>query len=99
MAEFFVEITPTLDMERPKVLIGLKRDISTASDVDIEKYSNLQQLKEALVKLGVRRAEVESELKRIYASLKRDVLAGERAYFPVDITEEQAKHFGWKGEP
>ncbi len=93
---FFIEVTPT-DPERPQILIGLKRDTSTASYVT--RYSNLQELKEALVQLGIPRSEVESELTRIYAPVEGDVLTGEPAYFPIDLTEEQAKHFGWDGEP
>jgi hypothetical protein len=94
MADFFVEVL-TSDPERPKVMIRLGNDMTTASDV--KKYKSLQELKEALMRLGVPVDEVKDKLKD---RVQEDPLAGEPAcFFARNISEELAKDFGWEGNP
>jgi hypothetical protein len=95
--KFFIEISATSDAQKPTVIIGLAADNSTQTEVT--KYQNLQQLTEALVKLGVGRGTVESDFDRIYtayARVENVALAGEPACYTPNITIAQAKDFGWE---
>ena len=96
-ADFFIEISATSDAQRPKVTIGLAVDNSTRTEVT--KYQNLQQLTEALVKLGADRRTVENDFGRIYtayAPVEGVALAGESACYWLSMTISQARDFGWK---
>lgn len=96
-ADFFIEISATSDAQKPKVTIRLYADTSTQTEVT--KYQNLQQLTEALVKLGEDRRTVESDLERIYiayAPVEDVPEAGETARYTRKITFAQARDFGWE---
>ena len=93
MADFRIVVTIPSDLE--KVMIYLENDMTTASDV--KKYKSLQELKEALMRLGVPVDEVKDKLKDRF---QEDPLAGEPAcFFARNISEELAKDFGWEGNP
>lgn len=96
-ADFFIEISATSAAQKPKVTIWLAADNSTQTEVT--KYQNLQQLTEALVKLGVDRRTVGNDLERIYnprAPVEGDSMTGEPACFPLSITIAQARDFDWE---
>jgi superfamily I DNA and RNA helicase len=96
-ADFSIEISATSDQQKPKVTIWLAADNSMQTEVT--KYRNLQQLTEALVKLGEDRRSVENDLKRIntaYASVEGVAMAGEPAGYTPNITIAQARDFGWE---
>ena len=96
-ADFFIEIRATSNPQKPEVAIRLADDTSTG--IEVTKYQNLQQLTEALVKLGVDRRTVGKDLERIYnppAPVEGDPMAGVPPCYPLSITIAQAKDFGWE---
>ena len=96
-ADYFIEISATSDAQKPKVTIWPAADNSTQTEVT--KYQSLQQLIEALVKLGVDRRTVGTDLERIYnppAPVEGDPMAGVPPCYPLSITIAQAKDFGWE---
>jgi hypothetical protein len=96
-ADSFIEISATSDAQKPTVIIGVAADNSTQTEVT--KYQDLQQLTEALVKLGEDRRTVGNDLERIYtsyATVEGVAMAGESACYRPNITIAQARDFGWK---
>ena len=96
-ADFFIEIRATSNPQKPEVAIRLADDTSTG--IEVTKYQNLQQLTEALVKLGVDPRTVKKDLERIYnppAPVEGDPMAGVPPCYPLSITIAQAKDFGWE---
>jgi hypothetical protein len=96
-AKYFIEIFAIPDEQKPKVTMRLYSDTSVHREVT--KYQNLQQLTEALVKLGVDRRTVGVDLERIYnprAPVEGDP-GGETACYTLSITIAQARDFGWEG--
>ena len=89
MAKFVVFLTPTSNPDKPEVRISPKDDLSGMSSVD--RYENLHQLRDALVLLGKLTQEIEHELGKLTSQEEVTLL--------FDITEEQAKAFGWAGNP
>jgi hypothetical protein len=90
MARFMVSITPSSNPERPEVTICPQEDVSGQCGVD--RYMTLDQLMAALLSLGVPEQEIEGDV-------RRKVCSGEVWTRIVDVTEEQAKSFGWEGNP
>jgi len=96
-AKFFIEISATSDAQKPKVTIWLAADNSTQTEVT--KYQSLQQLTEALVKLGVDRRTVGTDLERIYnpsAPVEGHAMDGEPPCYTLTLTTAQARDFGWE---
>jgi hypothetical protein len=96
-ADYFIEISATSDAQKPKVTIWLAEDISTQREVT--RYQNLQQLTEALLKLGVDRRTVRIDLERIYnprAPVEGDAMDGEPACYTLSLTVAQVRDFGWE---
>ena len=94
-ADFFIEIRATSNPQKPEVAIRLADDTSTG--IEVTKYQNLQQLTEALVKLGVDRRTVGKDLERVYnppAPVEGDPMAGEPPSYSLKITIAQARDFG-----
>ena len=89
-ADSFIEISATSDEQKPKVTIWLA---DTSTQTDVTKYRNLQQLTEALVKLGEDRRTVENDFERINTGVP---MAGEPACYRRNITIAQARDFGWE---
>ena len=90
MARFMVSITPGSNPERPEVTICHQEDMSGQCGID--RYMTIDQLMAAFLSLGVPGQEVEGDV-------RRKVRAGEVWTRIVDVTEEQAKSFGWEGNP
>jgi hypothetical protein len=93
-ANFFIEISATPDTQKPTIIIGPAADNSAQSEAT--KHQNLKQLTEALVKSGADRRTVENDLKRIYAPIEGDPMAGESACYTLSLTIAQARDFGWQ---
>jgi hypothetical protein len=96
-ADFFIEISASSDAQKPKVTFRIAADSSTQTAVT--NYQNLQQLTEALVRLGEDRRTVENDLKRIhtpYAPVEDVPMARESACYTRNITIAQARQFGWE---
>ncbi len=92
MDKFVVFLKRTADPERPEVAISPNEGTGSWSALNrVDRYPSFRQLKVALVLLGKREQEIEHELGKLRS--QEDVTL----YF--DITEEQAKSFGWAGNP
>jgi len=92
MAKFVVLLKPTSDPERPEVKISPSEQTGSWSGMSgVDRYPSLRQLKDALVLLGKLEQEIEHELGRLRSQ--------EEVILYFDITEEQAKSFGWAGNP
>jgi hypothetical protein len=89
-ADSFIEIIATANEQKPKVTIWLA---DTSTQTEVTKYQNLQQLTEALVKLGEDRRTVEIDFRRINTG---SPMAGESACYRRNITVAQARDFGWE---
>jgi hypothetical protein len=92
MAKFVVLLKPTSDPERPEVKISPTEETGSWSGMSsADRYASLSQLKDALVLLGKSEQEIEHEIGKLRS--------GEEVTLFFDITEEQAKSFGWAGNP
>jgi hypothetical protein len=92
MAKFVVLLKRTSDPERPEVAISPSEETGSWSGMSsVDRYPSLGQLKDALVLLGKSEQEIEHELGKLRSQEDVTLL--------FDITEEQAKSFGWAGNP